>query len=153
MRLASGFIAIFLLLILCAAFGLIFRSKRWSKSNFVNAIGKTTTATVVVSAIIGVGVLHRLSLPQFDHPTIIAAPFDWPNGCTQKLYRERDEISKDCMVESYAISKQFTREHGFDPGKKSFGQFYRIGNDAILFLCIPFTVSCRVKKIYHNIFI
>lgn len=104
-------------------------------------------------AFVFVGVLVKISRPQFSNPKLAARPYVWPDGCPAKRYTWKDDIPRACRDDRYAIPLRITEDHGFDPGNKSDGRFHRVGNDAIAFVCPVLIDTCRIGRIYYDVFV
>lgn len=115
--------------------------------------GKMAFALLVFGCTMLAVALSTAIRPPYTRLTVKAEPFQWPQGCEPKRYTGRDDISVACKVEAYALPKDLTYAHGFDPGKKSSGRFYRVGNDAIAFACPPWGKTCIIKRVYHDVFV
>jgi hypothetical protein len=114
---------------------------------------RITIAAVLAFAFVGGGLLVDFLRPPLSNPHFEAQTFLWPAGCSQKRYVWTDDIPKACKVERNAISVELTRSHGFDPGPKGDSRFFRVGNDAVAFSCPPWGRTCRIRRIYYDVFV
>ena len=82
-----------------------------------------------------------------------ALPFSFPQGCTARRYRVGDAISMSCKVESNALPRRLTLDHGFS---YSIGRqekiYYRVGDDAVLPDCNYFRDTCEVIAVERDVF-
>src|SRR6478735_11922673 len=84
--------------------------------------GKVIFALLVCGGAMLAATLNNVIRPPYTRLTVPSEAFHWPHGCEHKRYTWRDNISAACKVEAYALPKDLTYAHGFDPGKKSDGQ-------------------------------
>jgi hypothetical protein len=87
--------------------------------------------------------------PPFVNPHIHAAPYVWPAGCEAKKYRELDDISEACQDSAYNIGNGL--EYGWPQTSKR-AEYYRIGNDSVHIVCLPWKNRCSVTRIINDVF-
>lgn len=116
-------------------------------------------------AVIGVSILTCLALlfavlvltsnrPAKYSPLVLhEGPFEWPEGCANREYRDGDSISSDCHDYRNTLPPKFVFDHGF-PGliERTEHDYFRVGSEAINFQCNYFTKKCTVRHAEHNVF-
>jgi hypothetical protein len=87
-------------------------------------------------------------------PIVDAEPYIWPEGCLQRQYKLRDQISTKCFSPKYIIHDWYDR--GLSrPSRTKIDDvvYYRIGDDAIKYNClIGDNSKCYVGRVEKNFF-
>jgi hypothetical protein len=121
--------------------------------------GKLRERTIVAIAIAS-PVLLILALgltidwPARYSPLVVhEGPFEWPEGCANREYRDGDAISISCHDYRNVLPRKLVFDHGF-PGliERNEHDYIRVGDEAINFACNYLTDKCTVRHAEHNVF-
>jgi len=110
-------------------------------------------AFFVALAVICVGTY--LGRRRYDGARIAAGPFRWPDGCSPRRYRPGDRLPEPCFDRFQKISSKWASAHHLRvrQGRRSYYNYYRIGNDAVSPLCLVWQDSCTIGWAYRGLFV
>ena len=136
-----------------AFFGGIVLAARYIKTGKIR--DRTLVAIAVVSPVVLLFLLGlTMDWPARYSPLVLQeGPFEWPDGCVKREYRDGDAISIACHDYRNTLPRKLVYDHGFQwlIGRQEH-DYFRVGDEAINFACNYFTQKCTVRHAEYNVF-